>query len=309
MHYASRSLNTAERNYSTIERELLAIIYATDKFRYYLYGKKFTIITDHNPLVYLNNITLSSERLTRWRLKLAEYDFDIVYRKGKANANADAMSRVESTESQEPINDNLDTLFNINDEKCVKVHKTELLNAISTTGFKNLVSEDKLVYNNKDILEKHANEAIVISIPANIEKLSGVAKTICESYGSISSHKRHKLKVGSCYVKQGNSTIIFLVTKKHISDTPSYENFENFLKDLRENCNKLKIKLLAFPKYGAGLDKLDWNIIKELLNRVLTKEIQCTVYLNNEASRKIVLEENLDINSKIKNLQKQDKFT
>ena len=125
IHYASRSLNTAERNYSTIERELLAIIYATDKFRYYLYGKKFTIITDHNPLVYLNNITLSSERLTRWRLKLAEYDFDIVYRKGKANANADAMSRVESTESQEPINDNLETLFNINDEKCVKVNKTE----------------------------------------------------------------------------------------------------------------------------------------------------------------------------------------
>ena len=67
--------------------------------------------------------------------------------------------------------------------------------------------------------------------------------------------------------------------------------------------------MLAFPKYGAGLDKLDWNIIKELLNRVLTKEIQCTVYLNNEASRKIELEENLDINSKIKKLQKQDKFT
>ena len=149
----------------------------------------------------------------------------------------------------------------------------------------------------------------MICIPANIEKLSGVAKTICESYGSISSNKRHKLKVGSCFVKEGNSTIFFLVTKKHTSDTPSYENFENCLKDLRENCNKLKIKMLAFPKYGAGLDKLDWNIIKELLNRVLTKEIQCTVYLNNEAFSKVELEENLDINSKIKKLQKQDKFT
>ena len=70
VYYASRALNLAERNYSTIERELLAIVYSVDKFRYYLYGKKFTIFTDHNPLVYLNNITLSSERLTRWRLKL-----------------------------------------------------------------------------------------------------------------------------------------------------------------------------------------------------------------------------------------------
>ena len=65
IHYASRALNSCERNYSTIERELLAIVYAVEKFRYYLYGKKFTIITDHNPLVYLNNIKLSNERLTR----------------------------------------------------------------------------------------------------------------------------------------------------------------------------------------------------------------------------------------------------
>ena len=46
IHFASRSLNKAKRNYSTIERELLAIIYSVDKFRYYLYGKKFKIITD-----------------------------------------------------------------------------------------------------------------------------------------------------------------------------------------------------------------------------------------------------------------------
>ena len=62
IHYASRTFNSAERNYSTIERELLAIVYAVDKLRYYLYGKKFTSITDHNPFVYLNNIKLSSER-------------------------------------------------------------------------------------------------------------------------------------------------------------------------------------------------------------------------------------------------------
>ena len=84
IQYASRTLNSGERNFSTIERELLAIVYAVDKYRYYFNGKKFTIITDHDPSVYLNNITLSSERLIRWRLKLSEYDFDIIYRKGLA---------------------------------------------------------------------------------------------------------------------------------------------------------------------------------------------------------------------------------
>ena len=123
IHYSSRSLSKAERNYSTIKRELLAIIYSVEKFRYYLYGKKFTIITDHNPLVYLNNITLSSERLTRWRLKLAEYDFVIVYRKGKANANADSMSRIEVDDASEPIKDSLEQIFTINQQEERKIKR------------------------------------------------------------------------------------------------------------------------------------------------------------------------------------------
>ena len=56
IYFTSRSLTDAERQYSTIARELLAIIFSTDKFKYYLSGRKFTIITDHNTLVYLNSI-------------------------------------------------------------------------------------------------------------------------------------------------------------------------------------------------------------------------------------------------------------
>lgn len=55
--FASRTLNKAEKNYSTIEKELLAVLWGTKQFRQYLYGKKFTIITDHKPLVYLYNFT------------------------------------------------------------------------------------------------------------------------------------------------------------------------------------------------------------------------------------------------------------
>jgi len=91
--YVSRVLNKAEQNYSTIEKECLAIIYCTKHFRPYLYGRKFIITTDHKPLVWLHSIKDPSSRLWKWRTKLAEYDYDIHYKKGSLNNNADALSR------------------------------------------------------------------------------------------------------------------------------------------------------------------------------------------------------------------------
>lgn len=70
--YASRTLNKAELNYSTIEKELLAIVWSVKHFRPYLYGRKFTILSDHNPLQWLFNVNDPGSSLLRWRLKLAE---------------------------------------------------------------------------------------------------------------------------------------------------------------------------------------------------------------------------------------------
>ncbi|XP_061385253.1 LOW QUALITY PROTEIN: uncharacterized protein LOC133320633 [Danaus plexippus] len=93
--YASRTLNDSETNYSTIEKELLAIVWATKYFRPYLFGRKFKIITDHRPLQWVMNLKEPNSRLTRWRLKLSEYDFSVTYKQGKYNTNADALSRIE----------------------------------------------------------------------------------------------------------------------------------------------------------------------------------------------------------------------
>lgn len=93
--YASRTLNTSEINYSTIEKELLAIVWATKYFRPYLFGRKFKIVTDHRPLQWVMNIKEPNSRLTRWRLRLSEYDYTVVYKPGKSNTNADALSRIE----------------------------------------------------------------------------------------------------------------------------------------------------------------------------------------------------------------------
>ena len=93
--YASRCLNKPELNYSTIEKELLAVVCAVRHFRPYLYGRKFTIYTDHRPLVYLFSMIDPSSRLTKFRLALEEYDFDVVYIKGCDNVVADALSRID----------------------------------------------------------------------------------------------------------------------------------------------------------------------------------------------------------------------
>lgn len=93
--YASRTLNETEMNYSTIEKELLAIVWATKYFRPYLYGRKFKIFTDHKPLQWLFSMKEPNSKLLRWRLKLEEFDYDICYKKGTANQNADALSRIQ----------------------------------------------------------------------------------------------------------------------------------------------------------------------------------------------------------------------
>lgn len=101
--FVSRTLNPAEKNYTTTEKELLAIVWAIKRLRQYLLGRKFKIITDHKALVWLHNIKDPSSRLMRWRLRLEEYDYKIEYKKGKENTAADALSRIHAVTRYENV--------------------------------------------------------------------------------------------------------------------------------------------------------------------------------------------------------------
>jgi len=101
--YASRVLNSAEQRYSTTESECLAIAWSVKHFRPYLWGAKFRVVTDHKPLTWLFNVKDPGSRLIRWRLKLEEYDYEIVCKKGTENQNADAFSRILIAANEEEI--------------------------------------------------------------------------------------------------------------------------------------------------------------------------------------------------------------
>lgn len=104
--YASHSLSETERRYSQIEKEGLALVYAVKKFHRYLLGRRFTLVTDHKPLLNIfspkNGIPVhTANRLQRWALTLATYDFKIQYTSTTEFGNADVLSRLIESSRQE----------------------------------------------------------------------------------------------------------------------------------------------------------------------------------------------------------------
>ena len=98
--YASMSFSDAQKRYSTTDRELAAIRWGIQIFKCFLWGVSFTVVTDHKPLVYLNNMANTNSRLMRTIEELAEYNFDIKYKPGVDNTAADYLSRLNSNENQ-----------------------------------------------------------------------------------------------------------------------------------------------------------------------------------------------------------------
>ncbi|GJS59988.1 reverse transcriptase domain-containing protein [Tanacetum coccineum] len=96
IHYASKTMTKAETNYTTTEKEMLAVVYAFEKFRSYLIMNKSVVYTDHSALKYLFNKKDAKARLLRWVLLLQDFDFKVIDTKGAENYAADHLSRLEN---------------------------------------------------------------------------------------------------------------------------------------------------------------------------------------------------------------------
>ena len=123
--FMSRTLNTAEKNYSQLEKEGLAIIFGVTKFHTYLYGRPFQIESDHKPLAFLFSENKgvpeqASSRIQRWALLLSGYQYTIRHKAGKDLSNADALSRLPLSTT-------------VPEELCTPGDLVNLVNHLSTT--------------------------------------------------------------------------------------------------------------------------------------------------------------------------------
>ncbi|GJU06282.1 reverse transcriptase domain-containing protein [Tanacetum coccineum] len=96
IHYASKTMTEAESHYTTTEKEMLAVVYAFEKFRSYLILNKSIVYTDHSALKYLFAKKDSKARLLRWVLLLQEFKFKVINTKGAENLAADHLFRLEN---------------------------------------------------------------------------------------------------------------------------------------------------------------------------------------------------------------------
>ena len=131
--FASRSLSSSEKNYAQIEKEALSLVFGIRRFHQYLYGRKFTLVTDHKPLTSIFGPKkgippLAAARLQRWAVLLSAYVYEIQHKPTQQHGNADGLSRLPLP-TEAPSTDDAACLFNIGQIQALPVTVTEVTRA------------------------------------------------------------------------------------------------------------------------------------------------------------------------------------
>lgn len=183
--YMSQKLTTSERKYSSSERECLAVLVAVEKFRLYIEGVHFTVITDHESLKWLMNLKDPSGRLGRWALKLQGFDHTIVHRKGVHNVVPDALSRAINCVLAVTVDDKYTSWYN-ELFKLVQEDPSETRDYQIRDGklYRYQKCNRGLLYNWKLVVSPNEKESIMRQNHDDVAHL-GITKTInriCENY-------------------------------------------------------------------------------------------------------------------------------
>jgi len=212
--YASRTLSKSENNYSTTELECLAIVFGVKQFRPYLYGRKFTIITDHRPLQWLFNLKDPLSKLARWRIFLEQYDYNISYKPGVLNGNVDALSRMY-------------TINEIKENNYEQFRKDLENKLIINTNVKETIGT---------LIDSPIEYNIVSEIARQYNFKTGINYELKQKYGQNKKLPESKAIGEVQYYKHDNRFIIFLINKNKDKQLATYENTYLALMNLKHFC-------------------------------------------------------------------------
>lgn len=247
-------------------------MWAVKQFRPYIYGRKFTVVTDHKLLTWLFNVTDPGARLVRWRLKLEEYDYDIVYKPGTLNTNADALSRIATVNSMMPIQDHVASAYEI---FCQNARTQVFLNPD--------VNEIE-----GDLFEATEDFALGHCVSADFKMSQGIALEFRKKFGQVDTLINLNKKVTEiASIKHNNRQIIYIINKQNFKEKPTLETMFMSITNLRQFCEEQNVTKLAIPRIGSGHDQLNWDQIRSMIRYIFKKsKIKIVIFVNTIYSEK-----------------------
>lgn len=245
--YASRTLNSAEGNYNTTEKELLAIKWAIQHFRPYLYGRHFKIVTDHRPLTWLFNVKDPGSKLVRWRLQLEEFDYEIIHKPGKVNSNADCLSRV--------------MINTLNVDPKLETY-TDLQNFFANnTEFtiKDFEEIDEPLLN-----DKHTDVAYFTNI--NLDEEDKNLLEVFSKYNNLDNFITEPREIYKIYkTTTDKQNIYHCIFKYNHYDTLTPKDLFYTLRNLRNQLIEDKVKLIYLPDFKDSYSSLHPDKVKQII--------------------------------------------
>lgn len=253
--YISRTFEKGEKNKPIIEKELLAIHFAIMTFEPYIWGKHFTVRTDHKPLVHLYNLKNPTSKLSQIRMDLEKFNFTITYIPGKLNVTADALSRITIDNLTKIYQNNVTLLMtaskplaiHIDVIKTVFEENNQIL-AVQTRSMTRKINEKDI----RNTVEQKLIEYMPVIEEFNESHLKSVPKMITNDDYQMNVHSRNKILMRvdlNEYIVNKNIALEPLLTK--LEETAGNKN----IKVLKWPINDLFFKLVPITTFKNACNK------------------------------------------------------